>query len=63
MNAKIQSFFEISVWWFSKESSFPCLRAVALQRAGVKTGIQRISKYLKDWIPAGVYPVLDTGQE
>ena len=28
--------------------SFPCLRAVALQRAGVKTGIQviRIRKYL-----------------
>jgi len=21
------------------------------------------SRYEKDWIPAGVYPVLDTGQE
>jgi hypothetical protein len=39
--------------------SFPCLRAVALQRAGVETGIQD----MKNWIPAGVYPVLDTGQE
>jgi hypothetical protein len=28
------------------------LRAVALQRAGVKTGIQN----LQPWIPAGVYP-------
>jgi len=28
--------------------SFPCLRAVALQRAGVKMGIQNVQR----WIPA-----------
>jgi len=27
----------------------------------VKTGIQKTEE--KNWIPAGVYPVLDTGQE
>jgi hypothetical protein len=36
--------------------SFLCLRAVALQRAGVKTGIQapslRKQGTMKDWIPA-----------
>jgi len=37
--------------------SFPCLRAVALQRAGVETGIQALSLrrqgtiILKTWIP------------
>ena len=40
--------------------SFPCLRARALQRAGVKTGIQDAEK--ENWIPAGVYPEENRGR-
>jgi hypothetical protein len=46
---------------YTIELSFPCLRAEALRCASLKTGIQDAEE--DNWIPAGVYPVLDTGQE
>ncbi len=45
--------------------SFPCLRAGALQRAGVETGIQAVSLQKQgthEWIPAGVYPGENRGR-